>query len=87
MELNTPAFPFEHGYSPDATNVRETGMSLRDWFAGQALIANILSSDVQYKNDGTSDAVPSIDDYAIDAYRIADRMLKVRQRKDPMRED
>ena len=32
-----PAFPYEHGHSPDACNVREHGMTLRDYFAAKAM--------------------------------------------------
>lgn len=44
------------------------GMSLRDWFAGQALNARL--------SDPESAGKP--DDFASDAYRYADAMLKAR---------
>jgi hypothetical protein len=56
-----PAFP-KHGYEgPD-------GMTLRDWFAGQAL-AGLLRDGID---------VHGIDDSAYLAYEMADAMLKAR---------
>lgn len=43
------------------------GMSLRDWFAGLALVA-LVSRDHPFDNDFMADA----------AYRLADAMLKAR---------
>lgn len=65
------AFPVLH--SIDGNWVREplekyTGMSLRDWFAGQAL-AGLLSTG---PNKATCGA------FARDAYALADAMLSVR---------
>jgi hypothetical protein len=63
MDLNkeTPAFPVLH-------KVYHEGMTLRDYFAGQALIG-ILSS----LEDQTSES------YAIRAYGVADAMIKRRE--------
>lgn len=69
-----PAFPYV-----DAENeVSYSGMSLRDWFAGQALIGALITAQII---DATT---PNIDpaeigESARDAYRIADEMLKARQ--------
>lgn len=61
-----PAFPsetLEYGLFP--------GMSLRDWFAGQALSGMINSPHVK------SGVGP--EDLAHDAYQFADAMLKARE--------
>jgi hypothetical protein len=53
----------------------DKGMSLRDWFAGQAMIGFISNSDIPdllrggFKPEGAADA----------CYMIADAMLKARQ--------
>lgn len=59
-----PAFPTPRYERGDAYSL---GMSLRDWFAGQILIG------LSIKREGKSDA-----DDAINAYRLADEMLRVR---------
>ena len=63
---NIPAFPRR-------ANSTE-GMSLRDWFAGQAL-AGLASTD--WFHSGTP--IPQI--LAENAYAIADEMLKQRQKQ------
>lgn len=66
-----PAFPSE--VNPNPFNPQfNPGMSLRDWFAGQAL-AGILA-------DETFDAVP--ERIAATVYGIADAMLKAREARD-----
>lgn len=74
-----PAFPqqFQHDAEGDRVWPEEfgaDGMSLRDWFAGQAL-AGILSADtvLGQRTNPHSDA-------AMAAYRIADAMLKERSK-------
>ena len=47
-------------------DVRHPGMTLRDWFAGQALAGLVAS-------------IEAPEDHARDAYRIAEAMLRVRQ--------
>jgi hypothetical protein len=59
-----PAFP-RHGYNSN------DGMTLRDWFAGQAM-AGLAS----YVTKGAT-----FDDIAKDAYAIADAMLAAREVK------
>lgn len=72
-----PAFPV-------TSNFLEPGMKLRDWFAGQALIANaaligplLASSDV--KLTGNTDM--SEEGQSRLAYLMADAMLKAREAK------
>ncbi|MFG1401989.1 hypothetical protein [Xanthobacter sediminis] len=67
-----PAFPVAW----PVPNAPEMGMSLRDWFAGQAL-AGILAG-------GFADTIPHDDangggDAAFFAYQYADAMLKTRE--------
>ena len=63
-----PAFPFQ---ANDRSNLdmQTNGMSLRDWFAGQAL-AGLLA--------GSPDADCGPMGYASDAYSMADAMLIAR---------
>jgi hypothetical protein len=84
-----PAFPqFEvmsgerdgHGDMIDAYTCATGGMTLRDWFAGQAL-SGILSGDLTIdspiKIDGKLNTIG-----AVYAYQYADAMLRVRSRDD-----
>jgi hypothetical protein len=69
-----PAFPcsneqFTYG-NPQAGDAH-AGMTLRDWFAGQALAGGI-------SGDNSEDY--TIDEMASDAYRIADAMLAARSK-------
>ncbi len=70
-----PAFPVTHSGGVagiPAENTTHFGMTLRDWFAGQAL-AGMLTA--------TNDA--PITAYARDAYRMADAMLAARKEPTP----
>ena len=51
------------------------GMSLRDWFAGQALVSGWR----EFLTDG--DAWDSYEDFAASCYLMADAMLKAREGK------
>ncbi len=48
--------------------------TLRDFIAANALPALILSADEDWRKENREEC-PTIDEYAIDAYRIADAML------------
>lgn len=63
-----PAFPvFADGNVRNVTtSLLNEGMTLRDWFAGQALQAGVITSS-------------SPDNMAKVAYQIADAMLKTRE--------
>lgn len=68
-----PAFPVLH--SIDGNWVRDprpeyVGMSLRDWFAGQALAGLMIHRPINW----------TIDEVVAEAGRIADAMLAERQR-------
>ena len=65
-----PAFPVPDTYHPNGQiEYGATGMSLRDWFAGQALAA-LLSESGRYDSTGA----------ALDAYCFADAMISARER-------
>lgn len=69
-----PAFPAEGGY--DSGLHPNPGMSLRDWFAGQAIPTLINKSEDR-------DGGWSVDTVAAGAYAVADAMLIARtQSKD-----
>ena len=70
-----PAFPVAEVRDRDGNGITEgaPGMSLRDWFAGQAM-AGLLAHPVE--SPGTTWMI-----YAHDAYGIADAMLKARESK------
>jgi hypothetical protein len=67
-----PAFPSPSFRDPDGFKVADAqhGMSLRDYFAGQALIGLIASND-----EGAGDRLDEVPAYA---YQIADAMLAAR---------
>lgn len=67
------AFPQVH-YWDDGSVTSKGGMSLRDWFAGQAL-DGILSGPCSRENVPVSEWL-DVPEYA---YRIADAMLKARE--------
>lgn len=66
-----PAFPHQDWDPAIHAQRREHGMSLRDWFAGQALAG--MCADPS--RDGT------VAVYAAGAYEHADAMLAARERK------
>ena len=70
-----PAFPFVSWQSPNGmvSTAHTNGMTLRDWFAGQALAG--LLANVGFTGEVTYDGL------AYDAYRIADAMLAAREAK------
>lgn len=66
-----PAFPVADTFHPDGQIQYGTnGMSLRDWFAGQAL-AGMLSSEYRPDGEGAK---------ANWAYELADAMLRAREK-------
>ena len=73
MNNGGPAFPV-----PTGSGFVE-GMTLRDYFAGQALIGYMLDCSAAYSSDQRDEAA-SIPEYAREAYRIADAMLAEREK-------
>jgi len=72
-EREGAAFP--HAFTDLFGNdVYSTGMSLRDWFAGQAL-TGLLSWGEGPKSSDWANI------YAVDAYELADAMLKRREKE------
>ncbi len=70
-----PAFPVADTVYPSGqTQWGSNGMTLRDWFAGQALAG--LSANPREDYSGTTR-----DDKAVESYRQADAMIAARDRK------
>lgn len=59
---------------PVPEDFRDYGMSLRDWFAGQALAGLCAPSSFMRTDAGT-------EAQAVWAYELADAMLRARQRR------
>lgn len=67
-----PAFPQDERYENDELFRQHQGMSLRDWFAGQA------SAGLMARRDWAMCA--RIETYAAEVYRLADAMLAERSK-------
>lgn len=77
---NPPAFPV----SNEANVNGQPGMSLRDWFAGQALVAIVSQAKLNKCGDFVADDCllqhANAPKYAaITAYQFADAMLRARE--------
>lgn len=72
MTTEKSAFPIT------APNGGERGMTLRDYFAGQALVGLL-----GYPTHGDLTTPATRDDIAVEAYRQADAMMAVRDQKSP----
>jgi hypothetical protein len=69
-----PAFPLEYdGYNQDKFS--NPGMTLRDYFAAKVVVGIMRTCDEIH------DTVVNRDDIAMEAYRMADAMLKAREGK------
>ena len=64
-----------------ASEVNWPGISMRDWFAGQALGSILPASDDVEKRRGVNGVQAKADDYAQIAYVLADAMLRAREGK------
>ena len=72
---NIPAFPCA-AFGPSDGLIHQTGMTIRDWFAGMAL-QGIISSPANILKQGVK-ADYSQKDIAWMAFLLADAMLKAR---------
>ena len=72
MSDNPQAFPCLDS-SGDGLSMRDPGMTLRDWFAGQALHV-VHSNGGRYSDEGAKQVAKY-------CYAIADAMLAERERK------
>ena len=75
--FSIPAFPrniLDHGHG--VTTSHDSGMTLRDYFAGQVAIGAMSE---YWNGDRFND--PTFKDIAQQAYGIADAMLKAREQK------
>lgn len=75
------AFPFECSPLRNASD----GMSLRDYFAGQALIANTSDNMLTLITKTADQQQPLIDGLAKACYQLADAMIKARAAQEPSR--
>lgn len=71
-----PAFPgayraYPHNGPAEGVIVADGGMSLRDWFAGQAIYSCL---------DGRTFKMKAVDTVASECYRLADAMLEARKK-------
>jgi hypothetical protein len=73
-----PAFPVPENVAWDEHhNTAVAGMSLRDWFAGQAMKSLIL--DAWYQDQPSEPMGKCSPPIARDAYTMADAMLRARE--------
>lgn len=82
---NPRAFPLPDERMPDGSGIREgsPGMTLRDWFAGQAIgsVVRQCAGDAAF---GYPDGVESMEQlFAQKAFAIADAMLAERAKAGP----
>jgi hypothetical protein len=72
MKNNEPAFPRTQwtGSDKNAAHRDIPGMTLRDWFAGQALASLITMTDIEIENDHIAKT----------SYQLADAMLAERDK-------
>ena len=64
------AYPFLHKHPTSGQTTIAEGMDLRDWFAGMALLGKMQQGG-------------NVEEWMAEhAYRMADRMMKARERKD-----
>jgi hypothetical protein len=71
-----PAFPFPMMNTISSSS----GMSLRDWFAGQALAGLCARISDELANEIGDGILAGRHGYAIPAYALADAMLAVREK-------
>lgn len=77
MKDGGPAFPVPDAEQATGFPTEAPGMSLRDWFAGQALAGNLSSQSVEV---GYYDGEDMWRKAAKDAYKAADAMIAQREK-------
>jgi hypothetical protein len=79
--INTggPAFPNVPTGAGDRWSEWDTGMTLRDWFAGQALAGMVTRPFERANPDYVEESGSVCDAFARQAYEFADAMLAARQ--------
>lgn len=71
-----PAFPMQATFSPECgTMPGQEGMTLRDWFAGQALTGFLASTPADAREWPDSEIL------AIRCFKFADAMIAQREKK------
>lgn len=81
-----PAYPTRDYWDDAERNKHEHGMTLRDWFAGQALAGVMASAEEHFTGDGKSEkAIADWHDrvetnWATFCYRMADAMIAERSK-------
>ena len=75
-ETDGPAFPTQHYTTNGEVQWGSDGMTLRDYFAAKALQARMTAFCSLEANHGWTNM-----EIAIDAYAMADAMLKARETK------
>lgn len=74
-----PMFPIPDRESANGDWISgHSGASLRDWFAGQALVGTLSNHDLLHRADLENPEVPTRVVVAQWAYGVADAMLKAR---------
>jgi hypothetical protein len=77
IDYGGPAFAFNERHDDGRHFYSHPGMTLRDWFAGQALGRLMMAENFDLPE------MITIEGYAIDAYRIADAMMAERAKRKP----
>jgi len=75
------AYPFLHKHPTTGETTLSHGMDLRDWFAGLALSSTYMQADKVATTNGYWEA-DWREKVALDAYMMADAMIKQREIKD-----
>ena len=74
-----PTVPQNHGHGDSYKSGSSPGMTLRDWFAGQA-ISSVLQDEKAVSGVKNSIGVTFTEAAALMAYVVADDMLKARDK-------